>query len=95
VRSLSDSFLAGSDQYGSPVTENHVLLNRAGWDADADNWVEPGHKAWSSDEITWGAWSVPESDLHVLPDVDALDVVELGCGTPTGRRGSPGAGLGR
>ena len=63
------------------MTENHVLVNREHWDADADNWVEPGRKAWSTDEISWGAWSVAESDLRVLPDVDGLDVVELGCGT--------------
>jgi ubiquinone/menaquinone biosynthesis C-methylase UbiE len=24
---------------------------------------------------------VPETDLHVLPDVDGLDTIELGCGT--------------
>jgi SAM-dependent methyltransferase len=26
-------------------------------------------------------WGVPESTLHILPDVRGLDVVELGCGT--------------
>lgn len=80
------------------MTENHVLVNRAGWDADADNWVEPGRKAWASDDISWGAWSVPESDLRVLPDVDGLDVVELGCGTAywsawLARRGARPVGL--
>ena len=49
------------------MTENHVLVNREQWDADADNWVEPGRKAWSTDEISWGAWSVAESDVRVLP----------------------------
>jgi SAM-dependent methyltransferase len=80
------------------VTENHVLVNREGWDADADNWVEPGRTAWASDEITWGAWSVAESDLRVLPDVDGLDVIELGCGTAywsawLARRGARPVGL--
>jgi len=37
--------------------------------------------AWSQDEITWGVWSIPERDIGVLPDVEGLDVVELGCGT--------------
>lgn len=37
--------------------------------------------AWAQDEITWGIWSVPESELGVLGDVSGLDVVELGCGT--------------
>ena len=73
-------------------------MNRVGWDADADTWLEPGRKAWASDKITWGAWSVPESDLPVLPDVDGLDVVELGCGTAywsawLARRGARPVGL--
>ena len=63
------------------MTDDHVLVNREQWDADADNWIEPGRKAWSTDEISWGSWSVPESDLRVLPNVDGLDVIELGCGT--------------
>jgi SAM-dependent methyltransferase len=32
-------------------------------------------------EPQWGIWQVPESQLHVLPDVRGLDAVELGCGT--------------
>ncbi len=36
---------------------------------------------WSRDEITWGIWGVPESELRALPDVAGKDVVELGCGT--------------
>jgi SAM-dependent methyltransferase len=37
--------------------------------------------AWSAEEISWGIWEVPESELGLLPDVAGLDVVELGCGT--------------
>jgi SAM-dependent methyltransferase len=37
--------------------------------------------AWAQEEITWGLWSLPESELGVLGDVAGLDVVELGCGT--------------
>ena len=37
--------------------------------------------AWAQEEITWGVWSIPEREVGVLPDVDGLDVVELGCGT--------------
>jgi SAM-dependent methyltransferase len=36
---------------------------------------------WQQEEIDWGVWGIPESDLSVLPPVDGLDVVELGCGT--------------
>src|SRR5205823_151179 len=37
--------------------------------------------AWAQDEITWGIWRIPESELRVLPELEARDVVELGCGT--------------
>lgn len=37
--------------------------------------------AWAQEEITWGVWGIPESELGVLGDVAGLDVVELGCGT--------------
>jgi SAM-dependent methyltransferase len=37
--------------------------------------------AWAADEITWGVFSIPDSELGVLADVAGLDVVELGCGT--------------
>ena len=75
-----------------------MLVNRAGWDTDADDWVEPGREAWAREEIVWGAWSVPEADLRILPDVDGLDVVELGCGTAYwsawfARRGARPVGL--
>lgn len=63
------------------MSDEHVLRNRASWDADADNWVERGRTAWSAEEISWGIWEVPESELGLLPDVAGLDVVELGCGT--------------
>src|SRR6202030_284018 len=32
-------------------------------------------------EPRWGIWDIPESEVHLLPDVDGLDVIELGCGT--------------
>jgi SAM-dependent methyltransferase len=39
------------------------------------------HRSWEREEIVWGVWAVPESEVRVLGDVDGLDVVELGCGT--------------
>jgi SAM-dependent methyltransferase len=79
------------------VSDDHVLRNRLSWDADAPNWVERGRTSWSA-EPSWGIWSVPESELHLLPDVDGLDTVELGCGTGyvsawLARRGARPVGL--
>jgi len=61
--------------------EDHVVSNRASWDADAANWVESGRERWADPVIRWGTWGVPEDELHLLPGLDGLDVVELGCGT--------------
>ena len=59
----------------------HVRRNRAYWDGMAHDWVESGRVNWQQDEPHWGIWQIPESDVHLLPDVNGLDVVELGCGT--------------
>jgi len=60
---------------------DHITVNRAVWDKAAAEYEAPGRRAWGQEEPTWGIWGVPESQLHVLPNVSGLDVVELGCGT--------------
>jgi len=80
------------------VVDDHVVSNRANWDADADNWVAPGRERWEDPRIRWGTWDVPEDELHLLPELDGLDVVELGCGTGylsswLSRRGAHPVGL--
>ncbi len=59
----------------------HVRRNRAHWDATAHEWVDKGRRDWESPEPVWGIWRIPESEAKLLPDVNDLDVVELGCGT--------------
>jgi SAM-dependent methyltransferase len=64
--------------------KDHELRNRRQWDSNSVSYAEPGRRSWSRDEMTWGIWGVPESELGVLGDLselDGLDVVELGCGT--------------
>jgi 2-polyprenyl-3-methyl-5-hydroxy-6-metoxy-1,4-benzoquinol methylase len=80
------------------VSADHALANRTSWDADADAWVERGRVSWASEEISWGIWGVPESELGLLPDVAGLDTAELGCGTGyvsswLARRGARAVGL--
>lgn len=75
-----------SDLIGVNPTEDslpeHVRQNRAVWDVMAADYVEPGQASWATDEVTWGIFSVPEEDLHLLPaDMTGMDTVELGCGT--------------
>jgi SAM-dependent methyltransferase len=60
----------------------HVVRNRAYWDALAPKYAERGRGRWAQAEPSWGIWGVPESELRVLPpDLAGLDVIELGCGT--------------
>jgi 2-polyprenyl-3-methyl-5-hydroxy-6-metoxy-1,4-benzoquinol methylase len=61
---------------------DYVIRNRASWDASARDYEEPGRLNWTQGEPSWGIWSVPESEVRLLPDdLDGLDVIELGCGT--------------
>jgi SAM-dependent methyltransferase len=62
-------------------TSDHVERNKAEWEVWAAEYVDAAERNWGQDEITWGVWDAPESELQVLPDVGGKDVVELGCGT--------------
>jgi SAM-dependent methyltransferase len=59
-----------------------VGINREVWTRSNEKWGDAHALAtWQADEISWGTWGVPESQLHALPrDLAGLDVVELGCG---------------
>jgi SAM-dependent methyltransferase len=59
----------------------HARQNQSHWDEEAKNYVEPGRFNWAAAEPSWGVWAIPEADIGALPDVNGLDVVELGCGT--------------
>jgi SAM-dependent methyltransferase len=60
-----------------------VARNIADWTrANAEYTDASAAAAWAAEEITWGIWRIPESELRALPeDAAGLDVVELGCGT--------------
>jgi SAM-dependent methyltransferase len=61
---------------------DYVQQNVANWTrANTDYTDDSGTRAWALEEITWGVFETPESELSLLGDVNGLDVVELGCGT--------------
>jgi 2-polyprenyl-3-methyl-5-hydroxy-6-metoxy-1,4-benzoquinol methylase len=60
---------------------DHAREDKAAWEAEAANYVEPARRDWAADEISWGTYRVPEAEVGALPDVAGMDVVELGCGT--------------
>jgi SAM-dependent methyltransferase len=59
----------------------HAERNREAWTALAPEYATNAERAWTQNEVTWGVWQVPDSEVHALPDVAGKDVVELGCGT--------------
>jgi SAM-dependent methyltransferase len=61
-------------EYVQQNVANWTRANRQYTDASAS-------RAWAQEEITWGVFETPESELNVLGDVSGLDIVELGCGT--------------
>jgi SAM-dependent methyltransferase len=60
---------------------DHARVNKASWEIEAASYVEHAKRRWAADGFTWGMFGVPESAVGALPDVDGMDVVELGCGT--------------
>jgi SAM-dependent methyltransferase len=60
----------------------YVQQNIANWTrANTDYTDASAARAWAQEEITWGVFEVPDSELNLLGDVTGLDAVELGCGT--------------
>jgi SAM-dependent methyltransferase len=67
---------------GSPDPAADAKKNVHLWtQANVEYTDENASTNWALDEIDWGIWGIPESELNVLGDVSGLDVVELGCGT--------------
>jgi SAM-dependent methyltransferase len=62
------------------VNVDDVARNRDAWDAISDDYQRDHGAQLSADEVVWGIWSIPESELDALGDVAGKDVLELGCG---------------
>ena len=59
-----------------------AVRNREIWTQENAEYTGPkALDAWRQEEIRWGVFQVPESEVGALPDVAGKDVVELGCGT--------------
>ena len=59
---------------------DYLAQNQDNWTKAAPDFVANGRRNWTG-EPNWGIWSVPEEQVGVLPEVDGLDTLELGCGT--------------
>lgn len=61
--------------------DDHLARNQALWTGHAEREADLARRRWADRDVTWGIWSIPESEVGLLPEVDGLDVVEIGCGT--------------
>lgn len=60
---------------------DYAVRNRAVWTvSNAKYTAAHARESWAQD-VHWGVWHVPEEQVKALPDVQGLDVIELGCGT--------------
>jgi len=64
------------------AVRDSVAANVAQWTKQNTEFTDPSaRRHWAAGEISWGVFSIPESELDCLGEVSGLDVVELGCGT--------------
>ena len=60
----------------------YAVRNREVWTVSNANYTAASARdSWAQKEITWGRWNTPESEIKALPDLQGLEVIELGCGT--------------
>jgi len=66
----------------SAAVPDYIERNKAEWERWSPNYVKRGREAWAADELHWGMWGIPESELRLVDSLEAgADVIELGCGT--------------
>jgi SAM-dependent methyltransferase len=61
---------------------DYVEKNRDSWTKSNEAYTDArAPRAWATPEIEWGMTGTPESKVNMLPPLEGIDVVELGCGT--------------
>jgi SAM-dependent methyltransferase len=60
---------------------DYLERNRSLWEELAPMCANAGRNAWAADELRWGLWATPESELCLLDgSAPGEDAIELGCG---------------
>lgn len=61
---------------------DYLARNRAAWERWALQARATARGTWREEDLHWGLWRTPESDLRLLEELQTgADVIELGCGT--------------
>jgi ubiquinone/menaquinone biosynthesis C-methylase UbiE len=65
-----------------PELPDYALTARALWTKSNANYTaDRARDAWAQGQIQWGVWKTPEDEIRILPELEGLDIIELGCGT--------------
>jgi SAM-dependent methyltransferase len=81
TNSAADPVASALPARPSPAPD-YIERNRNAWEQWATSHIAAGRRAWQTDELTWGIWSTPESELGLLEGfIEGDDSIELGCGT--------------
>lgn len=65
-----------------PELPDYAVTAREHWTESNAKYTDGrARQAWAQDEISWGVWKNREPDLRVLPELQGLEIIELGCGT--------------
>ena len=65
-----------------PDLPDYALTAREHWTKNNSEYTAArARESWARDDISWGVWKTPESEVRILPDLRGLEVIELGCGT--------------
>ena len=65
---------------GQEAVSRHERVNRAFWDADADDYQAVHRATIARDPRAWGVWRIPETEVEALGPIAGLVVLEFGCG---------------
>ena len=61
---------------------DYARRNKAAWELWAPRSAADARATWQGDELRWGIWRTPESELRLLDDLEeGAPVIDLGCGT--------------
>lgn len=70
----------------SVTPEENARASRAWWDRDADNYQNEHGDFLGPVDLVWCPEGLREADVHLLGDVRAKRILELGCGAAAGGR---------
>ena len=77
--------VAEEERAASPLSGDafdYTERNHAAWEIWARDYATVGRTTWGDEDLRWGIWDTPESELQLLDGLPPnSDVIELGCGT--------------